>query len=137
MTTRYRVQHKNYDTLVSKLLKGEPLPQELGKGVDGIRGFEMQSADPQPAQKLGVNNRSLKRAWDASQRSTTEDWLKWIRGLNNELLKESPSHALRACTMLAANYPPLARELFNTAFATCYADLYDQNQVCVMLIGPS
>ncbi|OZJ02458.1 hypothetical protein BZG36_04099 [Bifiguratus adelaidae] len=128
MTTRYRVQHKNYDTLVSKLLKGEPLPQELGKGIDGIRGFEMQSADPQPAQKLGVNNRSLKRAWDASQRSTTEDWLKWIRGLNNELLKESPSHALRACTMLAANYPPLARELFNTAFATCYADLYDQNQ---------
>jgi len=37
-----------------------------------------------------------------------------------ELLRESPSPALRSCAALAQVYHPLARELFNAAFVSCY-----------------
>jgi len=41
------------------------------------------------AQKLVANQVNLKKAWDASQRSTKEDWAEWMRGFSIELLKES------------------------------------------------
>jgi phosphatidylinositol kinase/protein kinase (PI-3 family) len=34
---------------------------------------------------------------DPSQKSTRDDWQEWIRRFSIELLKESPSPALRAC----------------------------------------
>jgi len=49
--------------------------------------------------------------------------------LSVELLKQSPSHALRACAGLAGAYYPLARDLFNAAFVSCWTELYDQYQV--------
>lgn len=52
--------------------------------------------------------------------------MEWIRRLSVELLKQSPSHALRACVFLASAYTPLARELFNAAFVSCWNELYDQ-----------
>jgi phosphatidylinositol kinase/protein kinase (PI-3 family) len=51
-----------------------------------------------------------------SLRSTVDDWVDWMRGFSIELLKQSPSPALRACSALAQKYPPLAREMFNAAF---------------------
>ena len=80
------------------------------------------------AKKLPVNQQQLKKAWEASQRSTKDDWAEWIRRFGVELLKESPSHALRACASLAGVYYPLARELFNAAFVSCWGELYDQFQ---------
>jgi FKBP12-rapamycin complex-associated protein len=44
-----------------------------------------------------------------------------MRGLSIELLKESPSPALRACSALASKYTPLARELVNAAFVSAHA----------------
>jgi FKBP12-rapamycin complex-associated protein len=44
-------------------------------------------------------------------------------------MRESPSHALRACMSLVDAYPPLARDLFNAAFISCWGELYDQYQV--------
>jgi len=67
-------------------------------------------------------------AWETSQRSTKDDWNEWVRRFSVELLKESPSHALRACSTLAAVFYPLARELFNAAFVSCWTELYDQVQ---------
>jgi FKBP12-rapamycin complex-associated protein len=90
---------------------------------------EAPSADTSSAKKLPVNQQHLKKAWETSQRSTKDDWAEWIRRLSVELLKESPSHALRACASLAAVYYPLARELFNAAFISCWTELYDQFQV--------
>lgn len=87
------------------------------------------SADTSTARKLPVNQHHLKKAWETSQRNTREDWAEWIRRLSVELLKESPSHALRACASLASAYHPLARELFNAAFVSCWTELYDQFQV--------
>ncbi|KAI9320096.1 armadillo-type protein [Dichotomocladium elegans] len=125
---RHRISHGNYELLVGKLLKGENLPQELGKTISDrdTKGDETPSADLSTAKKPPVNQQHLKKAWEASQRSTKEDWMEWIRRLSVDLLKQSPSHALRACGLLASVYTPLARELFNAAFVSCWNELFDQ-----------
>ncbi len=53
------------------------------------------------AARLPVNEVGLRRAWESSQRSTKEDWAEWMRHFSVELLKESPSPALRATHSLA------------------------------------
>eukprot|EP00471_Norrisiella_sphaerica_P000306 CAMPEP_0184486668 /NCGR_PEP_ID=MMETSP0113_2-20130426/8143_1 /TAXON_ID=91329 /ORGANISM="Norrisiella sphaerica, Strain BC52" /LENGTH=1615 /DNA_ID=CAMNT_0026868649 /DNA_START=27 /DNA_END=4875 /DNA_ORIENTATION=+ len=78
--------------------------------------------------KLQVNQRNLQQAWNATKRHRREDWLQWIRGFSIELLKESPSPALRACSELARKYGPLWRELFNPAFISCWMELEDKLQ---------
>lgn len=78
--------------------------------------------------KLKVNEQSLKKAWETSQRSTKEDWVEWIRRFSVELLRESPSPALRSCLSLAQDYPPLVRELFNAGFVSCWNELHEQFQ---------
>ena len=49
-----------------------------------------------------------------------------------ELLKESPSPALRSCWATAQTYPPLARDLFNAAFVSCWSELHEELQVCAL-----
>jgi len=78
---------------------------------------------------MTVNQQHLKQAWDVSQIATKEDWVEWMQRLAVEFMKESPSHALRACMSLVEIHPPLAKELFNAAFISCWGDLYDQYQV--------
>ena len=46
-----------------------------------------------------------------------------MRRFSVELLRESPAPALRACSSLAQVYQPLARELFNAAFVSCWTEL--------------
>lgn len=77
---------------------------------------------------LPLNQQQLSRAWDVSQRSTAADWNEWLRRLNVDLLKESPSPALRSCSALAQAYTPLARDLFHAAFVSCWHELSDQYQ---------
>lgn len=55
----------------------------------------------QGPQQFAVNVHALRRAWESSQRSTKEDWAEWMRHFAVELLKESPSPALRATHSLA------------------------------------
>ena len=122
------VPHHNYELLVSKLQKGEPLPQDLSPD-DHYGGLGDDSVYSDIGQrKLPVNQEHLKNAWEAAQKSTPEDWQEWIRRFSVELLKESPSHALRACAGLSGLYQPLAKDLFNSAFASCWPELYDQYQ---------
>ena len=78
--------------------------------------------------KLAVSQSSLMQSWSASQRTTKDDWLVWLRHFSIQLLRESPSSSLRACSALAQKYPPLAKELFNIAFLSCYSELYDSYQ---------
>ena len=84
---------------------------------------------PAEATKMVVNQQHLKQAWDVSQVATREDWVEWMQRLSVEFMRESPSHALRACMSLVDIYPPLAKELFNAAFLSCWMELYDQYQV--------
>jgi FKBP12-rapamycin complex-associated protein len=80
------------------------------------------------ARKLRANELALKRAWEAGQRSTSEDWIEWMRRLSIELLRESPSPALRSCLALAHDYSPLVSALFNAAFLSCWSELPEQYQ---------
>eukprot|EP00891_Asterochloris_glomerata_P006787 jgi/Astpho2/6787/fgenesh1_pm.00103_%23_6_t len=59
----------------------------------------------------------------SSQRSTQEDWSEWMRHFSVELLKESPSPALRATHALAQVQPSMARELFAAGFVSCWGEL--------------
>lgn len=123
-----RIDHKPYALIVSKLKRNEPLPQDLSP--DERYGDEDDDQYPTEiaTKKLAVNQQHLKNAWEASQKSTKDDWVEWMRRFSVELLKESPQQALRACTPLATIYPPLARSLFNSAFVSCWTELYDQYQ---------
>ena len=123
-----QVSSHNYEVLVGKLRKGESLPQDLNSGEYYGPLNEDTSYTSFDSKKLPVNQQHLKNAWECSQKSTREDWQEWMRRLSVELLKESPSHALRACASLAGIYPPLAKDLFNSAFASCWTELYDQYQ---------
>ena len=122
------IPHQNYDLLISKVYQGQPLPQDLSPNeYYGGLGDDSTYANIDQ-KKLPVNQEHLKNAWDASQKSTKEDWQEWMRRFSVELLKESPSHALRACAGLAGVYQPLARDLFNAAFVSCWTELYEQYQ---------
>lgn len=65
------------------------------------------------------------KAWGAARCVSKEDWMEWLRRLSVELLKESPSPALRSCWATAQTYPPLAR------YATC--DKYFIRLVFILL----
>jgi FKBP12-rapamycin complex-associated protein len=124
----HKVPHANYALIVSKLQKGEPLPQDLSPAERyGDDDEDLMAAEIQ-TKKLAVNQQHLKTAWEASARSTREDWVEWMRRFSVELLRESPQQALRACTPLASIYNPIAKSLFNSAFVSCWTELYDQYQ---------
>lgn len=68
----------------------------------------------------------LAQAWDTSRCITKADWAEWTRRLSLVLLSESSSASLRACAQAAKSHNPLARELFNAAFISCWSELtYD------------
>ncbi|KAI8877804.1 FAT-domain-containing protein [Backusella circina FSU 941] len=121
---KHGILHKNYGILVSKLMNKEKPPYLLETSPND-REDDSPHADLHNVRNPPVNQRLLKKAWETSQRSTKEDWIEWIRRLNIKLLEQSPSHALRACVFLATAYPPLARELFNAAFVSCWKELYE------------
>ncbi|RDL41871.1 ARM repeat-containing protein [Venustampulla echinocandica] len=122
-----QIPHVNYELLVSKLQKGEVLPQDLNAGDLGFQNDDSSAMEPL-SKKLESNPVHLKAAWDATGKSTKEDWQEWMRRFSLTVLTESPNHALRACASLASVYPPLARELFNSAFVSCWSDLFEPYQ---------
>ncbi|EGX93526.1 phosphatidylinositol 3-kinase tor2 [Cordyceps militaris CM01] len=123
-----QIQHANYELLVSKLQKGDALPQDLNTETRYFdRGLEPAFADL-GTKKLEMNAIHLKSAWDTKGKSTKDDWQEWVRRFSTTLLSESPNHALRACASLASGYLPLARELFNSAFVSCWSELFEQFQ---------
>lgn len=139
-----KIHSPTFEQLVNKLLSGDPLPSHLSiyKDYDTHLHFDTPEVDT-PSRKLPVNQNALKAAWDSSQRRTKEDWQEWIGRLSKELLKQSPSHAIRACAGLASEYYPLAKDLFNASFASCWSELYSANQnelvesFCIALSSPN
>ncbi|KAL9940634.1 hypothetical protein V8E36_000122 [Tilletia maclaganii] len=119
-----RIQHGRFERLVGKLLNGERIPAELA-GPDPAIAAKAPEAPVADLQQMQVNQQHLKQAWDTSKVSTADDWREWLRRMAVEFLRESPSHALRACRTLAENYQPIAYELFNAAFISCFKHLYD------------
>ncbi|XP_004346781.2 TOR pathway phosphatidylinositol 3-kinase TorA [Capsaspora owczarzaki ATCC 30864] len=103
-------------------------PGAGGAGSVANAGPVLDDPDAGTIKKLHVNQKNLKKMWEVTQKSTKEDWTEWIRRFSVELLKESPSPALRSCSALSQIYTPLARELFNAAFVSCWTELYEQYQ---------
>ncbi|KAG8995960.1 phosphatidylinositol kinase- protein kinase tor1 [Tulasnella sp. JGI-2019a] len=124
---RNRMSNPRYEGLVARLMKGERMLYEYCPPDPWIE-VKMEPQAMAEISKMMVNQQHLKEAWDISNTSTREEWLEWIRRLAVEFMKESPSHALRACKSLADSYAPLARELFNPAFVSCWTELYDTYQ---------
>lgn len=124
--TKARVHSSMYEQLVTKLLNHEPLPQNLNPYRKRDRMRDEASPVDVASVKIPLNQQNLKAAWDTSQRSTREDWHEWFRRLSFELLKESPVHSVRACASIASIHHPVARELFNVSFSSCWGELYDQ-----------
>ena len=117
-----KIQHSIYDQLISRLLNNESLPVNATDKIPGIQN-KTDEPDTPPLRNLTVNEENLKVSWDCSQQRTRDDWQEWFRRLSIQLLKESPSQALRACSNLVSAYYPLARDLFNVSFASCWREL--------------
>ncbi|PSR84348.1 phosphatidylinositol 3-kinase-like protein [Coniella lustricola] len=122
------IQHANYDLLVNRLKEGGVLPQDLSSEARFVDQVDATPLADLGTKKLEMNAIHLKSAWDTRGKSTKEDWQEWLRRFSTTLLTESPNHALRACAQLASVYLPLARELFNSAFVSCWSDLYESFQ---------
>lgn len=122
------IQHSNYDLLVNRLKEGGVLPQDLSSETRFVDQVDETPFADLGTKKLEMNAIHLKSAWDTRGKSTKEDWQEWLRRFSTTLLTESPNHALRACASLASVYLPLARELFNSAFVSCWSELYEQFQ---------
>ena len=86
-------------------------------------GGEADGEADAPPERHAVCEASLRRAWESSQRSTADDWDEWARRFAVELLRQSPSPALRAAAPLAQAQPAVARELFPAAFVSCWSEL--------------
>lgn len=125
-----KIHSSTFEHLVAKLLLGDSLPTHLSIYKDHdvtTNYFDIADVDL-PSKKLPVNQNALKASWDAKLRRSKEDWQEWISRLSIELIRQSPSHAVRACLGLASDYPPLAKDLFNASFASCWSELYSQHQ---------
>ncbi|XP_038044243.1 serine/threonine-protein kinase mTOR-like [Patiria miniata] len=131
---KHRIVHQKYETLVLKIIKGNSIAEDellllrtrakkANQKDDGNAGME-----PVSLKKLHVKTNNLTKAWAVTRRVSRDDWVEWLRRLSVELLKESPSHALRSCWALAQAYNTLARDLFNAAFVSCWSELTETDQ---------
>ncbi|KAJ7171409.1 phosphatidylinositol 3-kinase [Mycena filopes] len=123
---RRPLTHPMYERAVTQLLNGERMDYETN--VFTLNDSKVAEFAPMEAAKLVVNQIHLKQAWNTVRINTRQDWIDWIHHLGVELVKESPSHALRACMSLVEAQSPLAKELFNAAFLSCWSELYEQYQ---------
>ncbi|KAL8060772.1 hypothetical protein ABFX02_02G047300 [Erythranthe guttata] len=131
---KHRMRHKEFEEIEGRLKKREPLilghtasqkqnRRPPGEVISDPLSDGEDRIDPHKPHK--VNEARLRAAGEASQRSTKEDWAEWMRHFSIELLKESPSPALRTCAKLAQLQPFVGRELFAAGFVSCWTELHE------------
>lgn len=145
---RHRLQHAQFESIEARLRRQEPLFLDVqssqatsanaavGESSSGNNGHRLDFEDryddatdsSSQVKNFKVNDGRIRAAWEASQRSTKEDWAEWMRHFSVELLKESPSPALRTCARLAQLQPFVGRELFAAGFVSCWAHLNEGYQ---------
>ncbi|PON55167.1 Serine/threonine protein kinase [Parasponia andersonii] len=139
---KHRLRHKDFEEIEGRLRRREPLilgstaAQRLSRKLpvevisDPLHDVENDPYDDDVQKHRGhqVNDGRLRSAGEASQRSTKEDWAEWMRHFSIQLLKESPSPALRTCARLAQLQPFVGRELFAAGFVSCWAQLKEHSQ---------
>ncbi|KAK4476961.1 hypothetical protein RD792_016131 [Penstemon davidsonii] len=138
---KHRLRNKDFEEIEGRLQRREPLilgrtdAQRQNRRVPGevisdplsdTESDREGRIDPHKPHK--VNAARVLAALEASQRSTKDDWAEWMRHSSIELLKESPSPALRTCAKLAQMQPLLGRELFAAGFVSCWTQLNETHQ---------
>ncbi|KAL5705931.1 non-specific serine/threonine protein kinase [Ranunculus cassubicifolius] len=139
---KHRLRHKEFEEIEGHLQRRESLissaqkmtrrqPVELiSDPLNDVENgpYEEGTEIHRHLKSHQVDDGRLRTAGEASQRSTKEDWAEWMRHFSIELLKESPSPALRTCARLAQLQPFVGRELFAAGFVSCWAQLNDSSQ---------
>lgn len=138
---KHRLRHKDFEEIEGRLQRRELLiigstatqRQNCQLPVEVISDpLSDTENDPEgridPHKPHQINEVRLRAAGEASQRSTKEDWAEWMRHFSIELLKESPSPALRTCAKLAQLQPFVGRELFAAGFASCWSQMNETIQ---------
>lgn len=127
---KHKIICSKYDILVSKITTETTLADDTDSTLsrhksarNKNREINMTSSDTTMIKRLNVTAANLQNAWTATRRVSKDDWLEWLRRLSIELLKESPSPALRSCLALAQTYSQLPKDLFNAAFVSCWTEL--------------
>jgi len=137
LLNKYKIVNAEYDELEEILHKsikeGDPIIFEqkaneiIMKNVENKALIQGSSDFLHASPKLKLSEQSLRRSWDTSQRTTKEDWAEWMRKFSIELLRESPSPALRSC-LYVIEYYPIVKSLFNAGFVSCWYELSEASQ---------
>ncbi|CAO2815870.1 unnamed protein product [Amaranthus hypochondriacus] len=145
LLVKHRLRHKEFEEIEGRFRRREPLisgstaAQRLSRCLpvevitDPVNDVEYDPYSDgsdmlRDVRSHQVNDGRLRTAGEASQRSTKEDWAEWMRHFSIELLRESPSPALRTCARLAQLQPFVGRELFAAGFVSCWAQLNETSQ---------
>lgn len=139
LLVKHRMRHKDFEEIESRLHRREPLilgntasqkqnRRYPGEVISDPLSDKEEEGRTDPQKPHSVNESRLRAAGEASQRSTKEDWAEWMRHFSIELLKESPSPALRTCAKLAQLQPFVGRELFAAGFVSCWTQLNEASR---------
>ncbi|KAJ2352606.1 phosphatidylinositol kinase- protein kinase tor1 [Coemansia sp. RSA 2673] len=120
--------HERYEQYSALLCANMLIPKDTSHTVPLPRRESMQMESnvnqaPSGTRKLEINEEMLRVGWEVPQRMLKDDWNNWINKFSIELIKQSPSPALRACLGLAPKHPALSSELFNAAFISCWNEI--------------
>ena len=126
--SQQQIPRQNYDLLVTKLQKGEVLPQDLSSEFRFIDNSDEPAFADLGTKKLEMNAIHLKAAWDTKGKSTKEDWQEWLRRFSTTLLTESPTTLSERVRVWQACTCHLHANCFNSAFVSCWSELYEQFQ---------
>ncbi|KAG1660885.1 Serine/threonine-protein kinase mTOR [Nymphon striatum] len=135
---KHRITHQRYDLLITRIIKGTTVAEEEDDPIFFQRRQNQQSitddsesvtADIPTIKKLQMTATNVLAAWNIEfRRISREDWLEWFRRLSINILKESPSPALRSCWALGQHYNQVPKDLFNAAFVSCWEELSESQQ---------
>eukprot|EP00966_Prymnesium_polylepis_P334364 7389740-Prymnesium_polylepis.1 len=109
----------------------------LARGATFVPHVTQQLSDENTAPKRHhLNLQKLSKSWDTRNRMTPDDWQDWFSMFSLELLRESPSPALRGCMALAERSAPLTVELFNAAFVCVWEEMLQLREDCTAHAAP-
>ncbi|XP_076064565.1 serine/threonine-protein kinase Tor isoform X2 [Oratosquilla oratoria] len=135
ITAKHKIHHPRYDILVAKVVKGLMVTEEEMSVITVHQRNrrpksrdEHSDPDTTAIKKGTVGVQSLQRYWAFTRRVSKDDWLEWLRRFSIELMKASPSPALRSCYPVATTYVQLSRDLFNAAFVSVWSELNESLQ---------
>jgi len=112
-----------YDSLVRHALANDTASLLGFMGAEAKRMRKPPLPVRTAQSKLAIKQAALCNVWGTWQQTTKDDWLEWSRRISVELLRQSPSPALRACAPVAQMHAPLARRLFQVSFIAAWSEL--------------